>query len=92
MTVSYQTGAGSVLPLRPIVAAAVELLTHGTADYVKPYRACRFLYIDHSKNNSRRWCSMDDCGKAAKIARYLQRRSDARGQEQPDTHGQQQTT
>jgi hypothetical protein len=35
---------------------------------------------------------MDDCGKAAKIARYLQRRSDARSQEQPDARGQQQTT
>ncbi len=86
-------------PLWPIVAAAVELLTHGTADPLKTCRACRFLYIDHSKNNSRRWCSMADCGKAAKIARYLRRRSDARSQEEPaareqeepDVCGQQQT-
>jgi predicted RNA-binding Zn ribbon-like protein len=73
----WDSGSGLLAPLWPIVAAAVELLTHGPADHIKPCHACRFLYIDHSKNSSRRWCSMDDCGKAAKIARYLQRRSDA---------------
>ena len=71
--------ASSLLaPLWTVVSAAVELLTHGPADRIKPCQACRFLFIDLSKNGSRRWCSMEDCGKAAKIARYLQRRSDAR--------------
>jgi predicted RNA-binding Zn ribbon-like protein len=71
--------AGDLLaPLWPIVAAAVELLTSRPAEPVKPCHACRFMFLDHSKNGSRRWCSMDDCGKAAKIARYLQRRSEAR--------------
>jgi len=74
----WDSGSGLLAPLWPIVAAAVELLTHGPADHIKPCHACRFLFIDQSKNSSRRWCSMDDCGKAAKIARYLQRRSDAR--------------
>ena len=78
---TWDPGSDLLAPLWPIVAAAVELLTHGTTGHIKSCRACRFLFIDHSKNGSRRWCSMDDCGKAAKIARYLQRRSDARGQE-----------
>jgi predicted RNA-binding Zn ribbon-like protein len=70
--------AGDLLaPLWPIVAAAVELLTARPGDQVKPCQACRSLFIDQSKNGSRRWCSMEDCGKAAKIARYLQRRADA---------------
>ncbi len=73
----WDPGSDLLAPLWPIVAAAVELLTHGPADHIKPCHACRFLFIDHSKNSSRRWCSMDDCGKTAKIARYLQRRSDA---------------
>jgi predicted RNA-binding Zn ribbon-like protein len=72
-------GGGLLAPLWTVVAAAVELLTHGPADRIKPCHACRFLFIDHSKNGSRLWCSMDDCGKAAKIARYLQRRSDGHG-------------
>jgi len=75
----WDSGSDLLAPLWPIVAAAVELLTHGPADHIKPCQACRFIFIDHSKNSSRRWCSMDDCGKAAKIARYLQRRSDAHG-------------
>ncbi len=74
----WDPGSGLLAPLWPIVAAAIELLTSGPAEHIKPCHACRFLFIDHSKNGSRRWCSMDDCGKAAKIARYLQRRSDAR--------------
>jgi predicted RNA-binding Zn ribbon-like protein len=64
-------------PLWPIVAAAVELLTARPAGQVKPCQACRFLFIDQSKNGSRRWCSMADCGKAAKMARYVQRRAAA---------------
>lgn len=74
----WDSGGGLLAPLWPIVAAAVELLTNGPAGHIKPCHACWFLFIDHSKNGSRRWCSMEDCGKAAKIARYLQRRSDAR--------------
>jgi predicted RNA-binding Zn ribbon-like protein len=74
---TWDPGSGPLAPLWSVVAAAVELLTHGPADRIKSCHACRFMFIDQSKNSSRRWCSMDDCGKAAKIARYLQHRSDA---------------
>jgi predicted RNA-binding Zn ribbon-like protein len=80
-TWTWDSGSGPLAlldPLWPIVAAAVKLLTSGPAGQIKPCQACRFMFIDNSKNGSRRWCSMDDCGKAAKIARYLQRRSEAR--------------
>jgi predicted RNA-binding Zn ribbon-like protein len=78
---TWEPGGGPhalLAPLWPIVAAAMQLLTAGPAGQVKPCQACRFMFIDVSKNGSRRWCSMDDCGKAAKIARYLQRRAEAR--------------
>jgi predicted RNA-binding Zn ribbon-like protein len=75
----WDPGSGPLAPLWSIVAAAVELLTHGPADRIKSCHACRFMFVDQSKNSSRRWCSMDDCGKAAKIARYLQHRTDAQG-------------
>jgi predicted RNA-binding Zn ribbon-like protein len=74
----WDSGSSLLAPLWIIVAAAVELLTHGPTDRIKPCHACRFLFVDVSKNGSRRWCSMEDCGKAAKIARYVQRRSSAR--------------
>jgi predicted RNA-binding Zn ribbon-like protein len=73
----WDPGSDLLAPLWPVVAAAIELLTARPAERIKPCQACRFLFLDQSKNGSRRWCSMEDCGKAAKIARYLQRRSDA---------------
>ncbi len=33
-------------------------------------RGCGWLFIDTSKNRSRRWCSMDDCGNRAKQRRH----------------------
>ncbi|MEV2239695.1 ABATE domain-containing protein [Micromonospora sp. NPDC049891] len=58
-------------PLRPVVHAAVQLLTTGTLDRIKGCGGCRFVFIDESKNRSRRWCSMDDCGTAEKARRYV---------------------
>jgi predicted RNA-binding Zn ribbon-like protein len=65
-------------PLWPIVHAAAELLTSGPLARLKTCAGCRFVFIDESKNRSRRWCSMDDCGTASKIRRYVARRSAGR--------------
>lgn len=65
-------------PLWPIVHAAVELLTAGQLDRIKGCPGCRFLFLDESKNRTRRWCSMQDCGTAAKIRRYVARRAATR--------------
>jgi predicted RNA-binding Zn ribbon-like protein len=35
---------------------------------------CGWVFIDNSKNTSRRWCSMEDCGTHAKTRRLTQRR------------------
>jgi predicted RNA-binding Zn ribbon-like protein len=34
------------------------------------------LFLDHSKNGRRRWCSMEDCGTHEKIRRYVTRRAE----------------
>jgi predicted RNA-binding Zn ribbon-like protein len=34
---------------------------------------CGWLFLDASRNQSRRWCSMADCGNRAKAKRYYQR-------------------
>lgn len=65
-------------PLRPIVHAAVTLLTGGPLQRVKRCDGCQWLFIDESKNRSRRWCSMEDCGTDEKVRRYLARRAAAR--------------
>jgi predicted RNA-binding Zn ribbon-like protein len=62
-------------PLGPVVHAAVELLTADELDRVKGCAGCRFLFVDESKNRSRRWCSMEDCGAEEKMRRYVARRA-----------------
>ena len=54
--------------------AAVELLTDGPLDRIKTCGNCRWLFIDQSRNHSRRWCSMDECGIQMKHARFVERR------------------
>ena len=61
-------------PLRPIVHAAVELLTHGPLERLKACGNCRWLFLDQSRNRSRRWCSMDECGIQMKHARFVEQR------------------
>lgn len=65
-------------PLWPVVQAAADLLLSGHVTSVKRCGACRFLFLDTSKNGSRRWCSMEDCGKRAKMRRYVALRSSSR--------------
>lgn len=36
-------------------------------------RDCGWLFIDASRNRSRRWCDMADCGNRAKVRRYRQK-------------------
>jgi predicted RNA-binding Zn ribbon-like protein len=56
--------------LAPIAVAAVDLLRSGPLERVKTCAACPWLFLDTSRNHSRRWCSMDDCGAHAKMRRY----------------------
>jgi predicted RNA-binding Zn ribbon-like protein len=68
-------------PWWPVAASAVELLTHGPLDRVKKCSAdggCSWLFVDASKNRSRRWCSMNDCGSEFKSRRQTDRRRAAR--------------
>lgn len=61
--------------LYPIAMAAAELLVGPDLSRLKRCARCPWLFLDRSKNHSRRWCDMDDCGKAQKIERYVARRA-----------------
>jgi predicted RNA-binding Zn ribbon-like protein len=54
-----------------IARDAGDLLT-GDLRRVKrcPAHDCLWLFHDDSKNFSRRWCAMDDCGTRSKVRRY----------------------
>jgi predicted RNA-binding Zn ribbon-like protein len=39
--------------------------------------ACGWLFLDHSRNRSRRWCSSGDCGNRDRVSRHHQRQARA---------------
>jgi predicted RNA-binding Zn ribbon-like protein len=59
----------------PIAQAAAELLTSDELRLVRFCEApdCEWLFLDHSRNGSRRWCDMTTCGNRAKARRHYQR-------------------
>jgi predicted RNA-binding Zn ribbon-like protein len=59
--------------LAPIAVAAVDLLRTGPLDRLKVCAACPWLFLDTSRNHSRRWCSMSECGARLKMRRYRAR-------------------
>lgn len=56
--------------LSPIVHSAGELLLSDELGQVKECPGCGWLFLDTSKNQSRRWCSMNTCGARDKMRRY----------------------
>jgi predicted RNA-binding Zn ribbon-like protein len=72
-------GARLDAPLWPIVRSAGELLTSGKLERVKqcPYPHCGWLFVDLSKNRSRRWCEMSVCGNRTKARRHYIREKQA---------------
>jgi predicted RNA-binding Zn ribbon-like protein len=62
--------------LGPIARSAAELLIRGDL-VVKVHQCegdnCGWLFMDCSKNHSRRWCDMRDCGNRAKVRRHRKR-------------------
>jgi predicted RNA-binding Zn ribbon-like protein len=75
------TAPGLVIPDR-LATATVDLLT--TVDRgqlrVCPTEegGCGWLFLDRSRNGSRRWCAMADCGTQAKTRRLTARRRQTR--------------
>jgi predicted RNA-binding Zn ribbon-like protein len=61
--------------LWPVAHSATELLVSGPLGRVKGCAGCNWLFVDESKNKSRRWCSMEECGTHAKMRRYVARRA-----------------
>jgi predicted RNA-binding Zn ribbon-like protein len=59
------------------VQAAVDLLRTGPLDRLKACADCRWVFVDRSRNRSRVWCSMNECGGRLKMQRYRARRATA---------------
>ena len=63
-------------PLWPVARSAAELLISPWRERVRecPGEHCGWLFVDLTKNGSRRWCEMEVCGSRAKMQRYRARR------------------
>ena len=61
--------------LWPVARSAAELLVSDRLDRVKMCAgdSCGWLFVDTSRNRSRRWCDMSDCGNRAKARRHYHR-------------------
>ncbi len=58
--------------LWPIAKSAVDLLAYGDLAKVRECAAdnCGWLFMDRSRNQSRRWCDMKICGNREKVRRH----------------------
>lgn len=63
--------------LWPVAQSAADLLTSEKLNRVGQCaddRGCGWLFLDMSRNRSRRWCDMKDCGNRAKAKRHYHRK------------------
>jgi len=65
--------------LQPILQSAVELLGSESIERVRRCGnpRCSWLFLDHTRNRSRRWCDMAACGNLHKVRRHRERQSAA---------------
>ena len=59
----------------PVIWSAAELMTSKDLHYLRECASedCEWLFLDTSKNHSRRWCSMKECGNRSKARSHYQR-------------------
>ena len=69
--------------LWPVVRDAAGLLTSEKLDRIEECAddRCGWLFLDVSRNRSRRWCAMEDCGNRAKARRHYERKRAVRRRE-----------
>ncbi len=63
-------------PLWILALSAVNLMTSENYQWVGQCAdedGCGWLFVDTTKNHSRRWCDINDCGNRAKQRRYQKR-------------------
>ena len=78
-TAQLMTGTVPTLLVQDRVAmAVVDLLCHVDLSHLGmcdvEHGGCGWLFIDHSRNKKRKWCTMEDCGAEAKARRLTERR------------------
>ena len=62
-----------------VARSAADLLVSGELDTVRVCAGedCNWLFLDTSKNRSRRWCDMKSCGNRAKVRKHYKQKKQA---------------
>jgi len=62
--------------LWPVWRAASRLLASGDVAHLRRCGGedCGWIFLDQSRNHTRRWCTMEDCGNLSKVRRFRARR------------------
>lgn len=67
-------------PVNEMVTVVLEAIAAGQLDRLKACPDCRWVFYDHTRNRSKRWCLMNaggpegrGCGTIAKVKRYRER-------------------
>lgn len=68
----WTTEKDSELPVWALALSASDLMTSDAVDRVRACDnpECRWLFLDTSKNHTRRWCDMKVCGNRMKARRF----------------------
>ena len=76
-TIEIKPSASGILA--PILWSAADLLAGPDSKRVRECAnpQCLWLFLDESKNGTRRWCSMQACGNRAKAHRHYQRKKES---------------
>lgn len=61
--------------LAPIARSAADLITSADLTHVRECASpsCSWLFVDETRNKSRRWCNMKTCGNRNKLKRFRSR-------------------
>lgn len=67
-------------PVWPVARSAAELLTSPKLGRVKVCsgEGCGWMFLDESRNGSRRWCDSGDCGNRERVRKHLARKRASR--------------
>ncbi|HEY2905884.1 MAG TPA: ABATE domain-containing protein [Vicinamibacterales bacterium] len=71
-TLETPPGRGLDDVLRPVVRAAVDLLTSEHVEHIGCCAddSCAWLFLDTTRSRTRRWCDMKACGNRNKVRRF----------------------
>lgn len=72
-------GPGVLAPIGHLLTIVRDAANDGSLSRMKACSqdSCQWVFVDRSKNRSRRWCDMDTCGNVVNARAYRQRHRNA---------------